>query len=524
MDTKEILKFCVNKGLLLDPELLKLFSETTDLEGAKLVLEKIKSHTNNKIITRALFEQNRNQVSEFFLELPKENQKKLERLKIKLGLQIEISKETSVALNPKEEMEPTVMVNSRFPGTRKKIEVDDFVKNMRGRFHAIREILQERTELENLISISKLSKTRQGVSIIGMISEKIVTKNRNIIFEVEDLTGRVRVLVNQNRPELYKIAEEISMDSVIGFSGFGDREIFFTNKIIFPDVALVEKKHAPVEENAIFISDLQFGSKLFLREPFDKFINYLSEENKDEEARKIKYLFIVGDLVSGVGVYPGQIKDLEIGDIEEQYNQLAEILNKVRKDIKIIISPGNHDGVRLMEPQPTLDEKYAWALYEIPNVIMTGNPSYVNIAARDGFSGFDILLYHGFSYLYYANTVPSLIEEGVNAPEKIMAYLLKSRHLAPTHASIQYFPSEIDNHAIKKIPDVFVSGHLHNCAISSYNGVLLISNSTWEDETEYQRQKGNRRPDFCKVPMLNLKTRAIKVLDFEGDQLKGEEK
>ena len=134
------------------------------------------------------------------------------------------------------------------------------------------------------------------------------------------------------------------------------------------------------------------------------------------------------------------------------------------------------------------------------------------------------MLYHGFSYPYYANTVPSLIEEGVNAPEKIMAYLLKSRHLAPTHASIQYFPSEIDNHAIKKIPDVFVSGHLHNCAISSYNGVLLISNSTWEDETEYQRQKGNRRPDFCKVPMLNLKTRAIKVLDFEGDQLKGEEK
>src|SRR3990172_11113635 len=111
MDAKEILKFCVEKGLLLDPEVLGLFSETADEEGIKLIIGKIKNHTNNKIITRALFEQNKNQVSEFFLELPKENQEKLERLKIKLGLQIEISKETSVAFNPKEEMEPTVTVN-----------------------------------------------------------------------------------------------------------------------------------------------------------------------------------------------------------------------------------------------------------------------------------------------------------------------------------------------------------------------------------------------------------------------------
>ncbi len=526
MDTKEILKFCVEKGLLLDPEVLNLFSETTDEEGVKLIIEKIRNYTNSKIITKALFEQNRNQVSEFFLELPKENQERLERLKIKLGLQIEISKESSVSVVKKtEEKEGTlffginsVKVLSKIPLFRKKLEVEDFVKNFAGRFLNIKEILQERPKLENLVSINKLSKTRQSASIIGMIVEKIVTKNRNIIFEVEDFTGRARVLVNQNRPEIYKEAEEISLDSVIGFSGFGDREIFFVNKVVFPDVAMLEKKYAPVEEYALFISDLQFGSKLFLKEQFDKFVKFLSEENNSEEARKIKYLFIVGDIVSGVGVYPSQIRDLEIMDIEEQFKQFAETLKKIRKDITIIISPGNHDGVRLMEPQPTLDEKYAWALYDLPNVVMTGNPAYVNIGARDSFPGFDVLTYHGFSYPYYANTVPSLIEGGVNVPEKIMMYLLKNRHLAPTHTSIQYFPSETDSHVIKKVPDIFVSGHLHNCAISSYNGVLLISNSTWEDETGYQRQKGNRKPDFCKVPMLNLKTRAIKILDFEGDR------
>ena len=32
--------------------------------------------------------------------------------------------------------------------------------------------------------------------------------------------------------------------------------------------------------------------------------------------------------------------------------------------------------------------------------------------------------------------------------------------------------------------------------------------------TPYQEKFGNE-PDHCKVPMLNLKTRAIKLLDFE---------
>ena len=152
---------------------------------------------------------------------------------------------------------------------------------------------------------------------------------------------------------------------------------------------------------------------------------------------------------------------------------------------------------------------------------MIGNPASVNIGATTDFSGFDIMIYHGFSYPYYANTVPSLIKVGLNSPEKIMAYLMKNRHLAPSHGSIQYFPSEHDYHVIKKVPDMLVSGHLHKCAISSYNGVLLIANSSWEEETENQKKRGNQ-PDFCKVPMFNLKTRAVKILDFEGKK-EGEE-
>jgi len=522
MDSKEVLRYCIEKGLLLDPEVLNLFSETVDEDSVKLIIEKIGNYTHKKIITRELFEKNKEQVSEFFLELPKENQEKLERLKIKLGLQIEISKESSIIAGPliktfslEDFSEPQVRILSKTPSFRKKIQVEDFVKNLRSRFQDIKEILQAHPELEGVVSINKLSKARQKISIIGIVSYKRLTKNKNILLDVEDFTGKIRILVSQNKPELYKKAEELSLDSVVGFTGFGDREIFFANNIVFPDAMISERKKSPFEENALFIGDLHYGSKFFMEESFLKFINYLNgKHEKANEVEKIKYLFMVGDLVSGVGIYPGQKKDLKVEDLEAQFQGLAELLGKIRRGIQIIISPGNHDGVRLMEPQPLLDEKYAWPLYNMKNVTLTANPSCVNIGTRKNFSGFDVLTYHGFSYPFYANSVPNLIEKSLNEPDKIMAYLLKNRHLAPTYSSIQTCPSEKDGLVIKNVPDIFVSGHTHKCAVSYYNNILIISGSGWEEETDYQKRKGNQ-PDFCKVPMFNLKTREIKILDFD---------
>ncbi|MEK6840854.1 MAG: metallophosphoesterase [Nanoarchaeota archaeon] len=529
MDQKEVLKFCIEKGLLLDPEVLNLFSEIADENSVKLIIEKIGNYTHKKIITKELFEQNKEQVSEFFLDLPKEDQSKLERLKIKLGLQIEISKESTIINSAKSSLElpaekkvylesygeQQVRVLSKAPSYRKKIQIEDFVNNFRSRFHDIKEILQEHQELEGLVSINKLSKSRQKISIIGIISSKKMTKNKNLLLDVEDPTGKMRVIISQNKPEIFKKAEDLSLDSVVGFTGFGDREILFASNVIFPDIMMPERKKSPFDESVLFIGDMHYGSNLFMEEGFLKFIDYLNgKTGKTGEDERIKYLFILGDLVAGVGIYPGQKKHLKVDDLEAQFQGLAELLSRIKRGIKIIISPGNHDGVRLMEPQPVLDEKYAWPLYNMKNVTLTANPSYVNIGSRKNFSGFDILTYHGFSYPFYANTVPSLTEKGLNEPDKVMAYLLKNRHLAPTYASIQTCPSEKDEMVIKKVPDIFVSGHTHKCAVSYYNNILLISGAGWEEETEYQKRKGNQ-PDFCKVPMFNLKSRALKILDFD---------
>ncbi len=515
MDSKEILGFCLKNGLLIDREALGLFSGT-DEDSTKFIIERIKERTNSKIITKNVFFEN-NKAEEFFSEIPEDKKENIQRMKIKLGLSVEISKE----IGQKIPEDSQVKVVSTFPATSKGSDMKNFTTYFRNRYSEMKSFLQERPELTNLLSINKISGNRQGISVIGMVSDKKTTKNKNIILEVEDLTGKIKVLVSESKKELYEKTQDICLDSVLGFKCTGNREILFANEIFFPDASIPERKKSPVEECAIFISDIHVGSKLFLEKNFLDFIDYLNgSAPNSSEADKIKYLFVVGDLIAGVGVYPNQERDLEIKDIEGQYAKFYELFSKIRDDIKIIIIPGNHDCVRLAEPQPMLDEKYAWPVYNLKNATLVSNPSMINIGSRDGFSGFDVLLYHGFSYFYYANTIPKLIaQDSANAPDKIMHYLLQNRHLAPTHASVQYVPHEKDPLMIRKIPDIFVSGHTHAGTVSYYNNILVISSSCWEDLTPIQEKFGSK-PNFCKVPMFNLKTRQIKILDFEDEEHK----
>ena len=530
MENNKILEFCMKNGLLVDKGVLELFKDEEDFESVKIIIEKIKNRTHQTMITKNVFYNNPEEVSQVFSEIPKEKQKIVENLKIKLGLSIEISREVSkedVFTEDKKNKGGVVKVLNSYKLNEKKLEVQDFTKHFRNRFNEMRNILQEHSTLKNPISINKISGSKSNFSVIGIVTGKSVTKNKNIILELEDFTGKLKVLVNQNKKEIYTEVEDIAFDSVVGFNGSGNNEIFFANEVVFPEAMIHERKHSPREEYALFIGDLHFGSKRFLNKGFNKFLEYLGGKipGTENEISKIKYLFLVGDVVTGVGNYPNQENDLEIFDLEDQFIQLAELLGKVRKDIKIIISPGNHDGVRIMEPQPALNEKYAWALYDMDNVILTGNPCNVNISSDDetGFTGFDVLTYHGFSFPYFAGNVNSLIQKkAMNAPEEIMKFLLKNRHLSPSHGATQYYPLEEDGLIIRNVPDIFVSGHTHKCGVTYYNNILIISVACWEAMTPYQEKFGNK-PDHCKVPMINLKTRAVKLLDFE-DSEESEEK
>jgi len=269
MDEKEILKFCLKKGILLDKEVLSLLSEALESESEMKVIEKIRENSQKKFITKNVFCENIKQVNQVFSTLSEDKKKKLETLKIKLGLELEISKESIPLTQETSNISKdsgidsskgldgeNVKIKSLISYVNKKPEVEDFVKFFKSRLTKMRGILQTHANLKDLVSINKLSGNRHKVSIIGLVSSKKTTQNKNILLELEDFTGKIRVLINQNRPGLYEKGEELAVDSVVGIVGAGNGEIIFAEDIIYPDSMLAERKRAPAEEIAAFIGDV----------------------------------------------------------------------------------------------------------------------------------------------------------------------------------------------------------------------------------------------------------------------------
>ena len=171
--------------------------------------------------------------------------------------------------------------------------------------------------------------------------------------------------------------------------------------------------------------------------------------------------------------------------------------------------------MRLAEPQLPIYKDFSEPIYTLPNTIMVSNPSLVNIHSTDTFPGFDVLIYHGYSFDYYVAEVDSIRNRGgYDRADLIMKFLLQKRHLAPAYTSTLYVPdSDMDPLVITKPPDFFVSGHIHKAAAANYRNVTLISGSCWESKTAYQEKMGHN-PEPSRVPIVNLQTRNIKMLKF----------
>lgn len=498
---------CLSKGYLVESSLIQLFNNSGISEkGLSDLSASLINLRPEKIISKEFFLENIPKLTIFSFNDEVKNF--LDSFKI-----LDEPKDIARPINAPKDVEIIDEIQIK----NKKITVEDFVHYFRERYLTLKTFFQDKP-LDNLCSIGKLTDQQRNLSVIGLVSGKKMTKNKNILLDLEDLTGHVTVLIRHDKKELFDKANDVVLDEVIAVRGVGSREIIFTNELFTLDI-FNEIKKCPEEIYAAFTADLHVGSKKFYEENFLKFINWLNGElgsdKQKEIALKVKYLFIVGDSVDGVGVYPKQESELLIKDIREQYARLAELLKKIRKDIKIILCPGGkHDAVVQIEPQPRLSKDMAPALYDIPNLILVPNPSLVRIAGSESFLGFDVLVYHGDSYDYYMDRVDSLrANNSKMRPDLIMHFLLKKRHLAPSHTSTTYYPFEKDFFVIQKVPDIVVSGHIHKSAISRYNGILTISCSCWQAKTSYQEKFGHE-PDPCKIPLLNLQTGKASIIDF----------
>jgi len=517
--TQGILKLFIEKGFLLDKEMLDFFSQLSDEEIASEMLDKITIISGEKLVTKNLINNNLDKFNSVFKELNTEKKKIVEKFFVNVSLSFEVRKETNIEPLKKEAVPSSVKILSSPIIQNKKLEVRDFVRHFRNRYVFFKKLLQQKSELDNLTSIDKITGNRD-FSIIAIVTNKNITKNKNIILTVEDLTGKTKLLITQNKEEIFEKAKEIVLDDVIGFKCSGSRDFLFVNNLFYPDSYLPFKKKTKEEAYVVFISDMHVGSKNFLEENFSKFIDWLNgvglDESQKELIKKIKYIFVVGDSVDGVGIFPGQEKELEIKDIKSQYVKLAFYFKKIPKHISIIQCAGQHDAVRVAEPQPPIGEDFAEPLTQIENLYLVSNPSLIEIAKEycDD-EGIKVLMYHGASMHGLIGEIEELrLNDGHHTPARVVKHLLLRRHLAPMHGASIYIPdAKEDPMLITQIPDIITTGDLHKPDIDVYNNILIICNSCWQSMTPFEEKVGNQ-PDPCKVPLLNLKTRELKILDF----------
>ena len=436
---------------------------------------------------------------------------------------LESIKNRNASTNRTAEGHSCVSVISSYDQEPKKKEISDFIYLFNKRYEAIKRILLNRQELQSATSISRLSnkKDKSACSVIGSVMDKSTTANGNIMLTLEDQTGTIKVFFGKNKPELFELAREIVLDEVIGVTGTNGDNIIFANNILLPDMPVhKEIKKSPDKCYAVFLSDLHVGSDKFLPGEFRKFLSWIRGETGTESqkfiASRVKYIFIVGDLVDGVGIYPEQDSELEIKDIYEQYTECAMLLKEIPNHIRIIICPGNHDALRISEPQPQLSREYAKSLWGLNNVIMVSNPALVNIHSSENFPGFDVLLYHGYSFDYYvANVDPIREKGGYDRADLIMKFLLQRRHLAPAYTSTLYVADPQKDHLVlERPPDFFATGHIHKSYVASYRNITTICGSCWQSTTTFQEKVGHN-PEPARVPIVDLNTRKVKILRFD---------
>ncbi len=411
-----------------------------------------------------------------------------------------------------------VEIVKHFDYKSKKIELNDFVARFRNRYAYLKNMFYERADVTGMTSISKLTYGEEA-TIIAMIADIRKLPTGTVKLVLEDLSGQVNAIITTKDPELAEKIPQLTYDEVLAFSGSHSGGVFFVNDIFWPDIPYKNKPKAPEDVYVVFCGDVHAGSNMFLPKEFTKFTDWLrgnyGTPDQREIAKKTKYVIVLGDVVDGVGIYPEQNKELRITDIYNQYNEAHKFLSQIPEDKQIIIIPGNHDALRLAEPQPALYKEYAERIYDLPNAIVTSNPSIVNLHKHDDFPGVDVMIYHGYSFDYFVDTVESLRKAGgYDVADKIWEFLLKRRHLSPTYGANPVMPNPIDPLLIRHVPDIVCSGHIHKAKIGQYKGVVSVSGSCWQDTTTFQTRVGHT-PTPGAVPIVNLRTWETNMLYFK---------
>ncbi|MEI6796069.1 MAG: DNA-directed DNA polymerase II small subunit [Methanomassiliicoccales archaeon] len=401
--------------------------------------------------------------------------------------------------------------------------VEGFHDYFMDRFLAIKEILQRRRDMVNATSIYALKSNsrfsnEKEVSFIGMVSEVRDLRSGGKMVKLEDGKAEAEVYIAQDngrsedprgqfgnvqRPRINLALDSVVPDEVIGVvakpSANGK---FRAVNIVRPDVPYSGGMETSDSTSLIgFMGDVHVGSNTFLTREWKQMTSWL-RDNADQ--MNINYIHVPGDVVDGIGVFPGQEDELEIEDIIDQYKALSEHLKELPDNIKLLVQPGNHDYVRPAEPQPAFGGEIA-KLFD-SNVVLLGNPCSVRVEGRL------ITSYHGKSF---DDLVAKVKGSKYQDPIALMIEMLKRRHMATFYGGrTPLAPERRDHLVIRDVPDIFVTGHVHGADISGYKGVRLINASTWQDQTPFQKSH-NFIPKPAQLALVNLGNGKMKSVSFD---------
>jgi DNA polymerase II small subunit len=388
--------------------------------------------------------------------------------------------------------DPTVEIISGSPGTSGSVNgTSDYLHYFRDRYNRLGNMIRSRCGAMPIEALTKNTRYRQEeCTIIGMVVEVKTTTNGHRIAELEDSSANIPVLFRKDRP-VFSDAERIIHDEVIGVKGklSNDGKLFFAEQIYRPDIRIDNtpfKSEQPGK--AVFISDVHVGSNTFLEDCWNRFADWLSDAD-------YSYLLIAGDLVDGIGIYPGQENELIIKNIYEQYDAFGSMMQDLPSRMKIIISPGNHDVVRGAEPQPVIPQQFTKKFPD--NCMVVENPALVNL------QGVRVLMYHGRSIDDMIGLIPgaSYEQSGI-----MMEEMLQRRHLAPAYGRrTPIAAGKTDRLIIDPLPEILHTGHVHIRGLTQYRGVLGINAGTWQSQTAFQKQM-NVNPTPAQAVVVDLQT------------------
>ena len=455
------LNYALNKGFQIHPDAFKILENVDVKKLEKIIKEIVREKTRQK-----LFQINQDDLETY------------------LG----IKEDTSLQSEVKVLSDPTGKITSGEG-------VKGYNALFSSRFNKLKRIISDRPESKMLKSAASLknAKIEDDLYVCGLVSVRNTERNITKIV-LEDPSGSFEGIIFDE--ELQKTAGTLLLDQfVMARVGSAKNSGYIIKDLILPDIPEQAKNKSESEAYAVFLSDLHIGSKYFMEEEFSDFVSWIS--SPDPVARRIRFVLIGGDVVDGVGIYPNQNKELVCQTIQEQLKKAENLIDKIPKNVKIIIMPGNHDPGRRALPQPAIPKKYNSGLWDRENVIMVGNPAVVSL------NGVKVSMFHGQSIDDIVKTTPGL---SYDKPTNVMRHLLRARHLSPIYGSQTPIAPEMEDlMVIQDIPDIFHVGHVHRAQLDMYKGILLVNSGSWQKQTPFQASVG-MTPNPGIAIMVNLKT------------------